>query len=438
MGILDSVEKSKRGSGGGGRNADMLIEVKSFDVENGILTAVMASPANSTLKDKPFTVKISQYSPKPRRPDADMEGNLIDKRMAEYVGVGGTMMIEQGLIPAGFEEQLAEGKVPIVAARWLHSTPENAAKTKEGLITVNGSRKDKNLWAINLWEDSAYGAGSLDGLAKKVDAMAKVTTDAEAARAKYKENGNVDDLAPVQPEAVVMIRGMVGGQVVFQTPAISRGENGVPVSGQDLKDDVPVLLEQLRAANPDAEVEVDVLFGKSYRTSGYEDAENPHLNGLRVAGTVERGPLATMRDTRVGFEPGEDSLPAFGGGAYGTRGVLTLSAGKLMTKGAQAGTRRGEQNDYANQAYVSARKAPIVTLVATESGVFPELAEGVKVQFPKERKPQSEDKAGHEAGDDMPPVDAGEAADQAGGDMPDLGDDLPDFDDDQPNAAMGG
>lgn len=350
---------------GKGRKRDLVVEVKGYHFPEGKDKPGVLEVEDLQSKRTLF-VQISKYADQRFTSQALWEGNHIDKRMEEN-NPKGTIVVLEGLVDYGPDSGKDISKpLPI---NWIAGAPQNKDKIVQGVLTLRGNKE--RVFDVQVWDQQAIKVEDIEQLK---DTFNQAVEYYQRNKAHHEETG---EHLPRKSIPGVQFRAVLDGVVVEMSPPVqdhmldqTAPDKRLPLSFEEIKMAAEYFKQHIAARYPNAVVEVTTF--KSY----------PASQNLTHA---ETSPLATMALTKGKLAPDAD-YPAFGGATLATEGVLLLSPGKLNPK---TGKRIGEENDWANNVFVSGKKFPVQEMILTTEGIKPVLSEALAVQYPRTTQEQA-------------------------------------------------
>lgn len=337
--LKQAIGQVLKGSGEstGGRQVDMLVNIKQVDAKNGkILVTRAANEAFDSMEiPSEFWVEISSAGKEikvdaKKAADADFVGNKIDAKMANYF----EMFAKDGLTPAILEKMVVypgQGTVDKpFPVRWVNNIPGgNPDKVLAGKVTVSGYYNEDStpiLAKLQVWSPKALTLDELATCVPVFDDSAQYSVDSYAA---YKADPD-DKSFPVRPSPAVAFIAIVDGQVVDFSPTLSYNpEEKRNINGQEVMESAKDYVAMMAEAHPGATVQA--VLARDYKFSN---------------GTIARGALLTMMNTKAPYSIG-GNVPRNGNSVLAAQAVVALSPGKLLPSGA----RKGDKNDFVMNVY---------------------------------------------------------------------------------------
>ena len=212
---------NKQSNAGGGRRFDAKAEVTGYNVDQGIASVRLSDSSAPVREGYPseIDITISRYAPKPSRTDANFEGNKIDKRMAEMLPVGDSVILEGLTLQAN-----QSGPAPV---KWINSTPGgNPQKAVEGTFTASGysQKSDDSEASFAVTHIQQWPTRALDASQFFTENMEKAFADMaerHEASTKAREANDYSNAPAIQPNIGVAMRIVNDGEVVDFMPPVS-------------------------------------------------------------------------------------------------------------------------------------------------------------------------------------------------------------------------
>lgn len=309
-------------------------------------------------------VAIAEAAKSLKKPDAVMQGNIIDDRMKVFFEIGDTVVCESLFDSPGAGESIENP----VFARYFSGLPIDESKVVQGIMTVEGSAQA--CFAVQVWGR----AFTMEGLAQveEFDANLDYYLRSQHAKAETGKPLPIREIPGVQFRIIDSNNQLVGMSPLLKdhslNPDVAPEDKYRPLSTAEVVQEFIDFEKFAQAKFPGCRV--DAAKFDNFKASPYMTWNHPE------------SPQAYMCRAKGKLMSTDDKGPQFGGRVSASAGILKLSPGKIDLRRGQI---KGAENRYATELWCSGRHAHVHSMIADPDGTQLTIHPSMGLYVPKKK-----------------------------------------------------